>query len=130
MLTWLEDWLDKRAEKKYINAGANFGDAVSYSYLGECVGFKRMLSCWEKNEAKYAKRGFRTLSLDIFISYGGYGKPLVGLSERRAESEEPIFHAKIYKKVYYAPTPLLDLKKVMQTGEPQSGRYILPSTEQ
>lgn len=130
MPIWLESWLDRRAEKKYVNAGSNFGDAVSYSYLGECVGFNRMLRCWEKNEAKYVKRGFRALSLDVFISYGGYGKPLVGLGERRAKNEEAIFHAKFFRELHYAPIPLLDLKKVMQTGQPQSGTCTLPSTEQ
>ena len=91
---------DKQVEKHYVKAGAIFGDAVSYIYMGECVGFEKLLAKWAKWEAEYVKRGYRTLPVDDFVSYGGYGAPLKDLGVKRTDGEEPVFHAKIYREVY------------------------------
>ena len=31
---------DKSVQQKYVDASTSFGDAVSYSYVGEIVGFR------------------------------------------------------------------------------------------
>lgn len=65
-------------QSRYVNAGGNFGDAVSYaSGIGECGGFELLLSHWESWEEEYARRGMRTVSVDRFIAFGGYGEPLM-----------------------------------------------------
>lgn len=122
---------DKSVQQKYIDAGASFGDAVSYSYAGEVVGFQEMLKNWEAWEEEYARRGFRTISLDAFINFGGYGEPIDHiLNKKRDEKEQPILHAKKFKeKTGGKIKPVLDLKKMIADEKPQSGKYTLPSTE-
>lgn len=117
---------DAQVEKRYINTGNIFGDAVSYLYMGECVGFERMLARWEKWETEYARRGYRTLPLDTFIDCGGYGVPLRGIGVKREEGEAPVFHAKIYRGQYLGKMqPAIDPSK----PEVQEGTYTLPSTK-
>ena len=135
VISWLYDlWVkrlsDKEVEINYVEAGADFGDAVSYAYMGECQGFEKMLSDWTKWELEYSARGYKTISLDDFIEYGGYGKPLKGLGVKRKPEEEVILHAEIYRKKYSDKSkPVIDLKKIIETGEAQFGTYILPSTK-
>ena len=70
------------------------------------------------------------LSIDDFIDFGGYGKPIDNLLEQRlGANEKVILHAEIYRMYFLGKTsPALDLGKMMQDGEPQSGTYSLPST--
>lgn len=118
-------------EKRYVKSGAIFGDVVSYLYMGECIGFEKLLDDWAKWENEYAKRGFRTVSLDRFIEFGGYGKPIDDIiGQKRYEREEPVFHAQIYRDNFLAKVaPVLNLEKLTKDRQPQFGRYILPSTE-
>lgn len=133
---------DKQVEKRYAEAGRVFGDAVSYIYMGECVGFEGLLAKWAKWEKEYAKRGYRTIPIDDFIEYGGYGKSLTGLGMRWEQNEEPIFHAEIYREHYLGKiSPAVNLQKLMKpeshdpnSTEPpepkmQMGTYFLPSTK-
>lgn len=122
---------DKLIKDRYVEHGKDFGDAVSYIYMGECIGFEGYLNTWAKYESEYANRGYRTISLDDFISAGGYGKSishLVGV--KRNEDEKPVLHAEIYREKYLGKVhPEIDLNKVME-GEIQHGTYVLPSTKE
>lgn len=121
---------DKSVENKIVRAGTEFGDAVSYIYMGECVGFKKMLRRWTRWETEYARRGYRTISLDAFIECGGYNTPIEGLGVKRNEHETPRFHAQIYKEKFLGKVrPAKDFEEVIRTSRPQSGTYRLPSTE-
>lgn len=122
---------DKLVEKFYVNAGKMFGEAVSYIYMGECVGFEYLLTKWEKWEAEYARRGYYTVPIDYFIECGSYGKPLSGLRVKRSEGEKPIFHAKIYREVYFGKIPaVVNIAELTQSGaKPRLARYFLPSTK-
>lgn len=129
---------DKNVEKRYVRAGGEFGQAVSYLYMGECIGFKNLLSKWQKWEAEYARRGYRTLPIDDFIEYGGYGKPLEGLGVKRNENEKIVSHAQIYRRLYLGRIqPAIDFEKMARPLEPgetpasriQMGTYIVPSTK-
>ncbi|NTV23484.1 MAG: hypothetical protein HGA85_03855 [Nanoarchaeota archaeon] len=124
-------WPDPVLEKKYVAAGAEFGDAVSYIYMGECVGFEGMLNTWDVWEREYARRGYRTVSLDAFVELGGYNTPLGdAIGKRREAGEEPIYHAQIYRKQYLGKIePAVDLEKMMREGGTQAGVYLVPSTE-
>ena len=124
-------WMsDKRVEKNYVAVGAWVGDVVSVA-IGEAVGMGRKVNQWEKWEQEYAIRGYRTVSLDRFIGLGGYGKSIDDvIGQKRMFEEEPRFHAKIYKdrylgKIQYA----FNFEKMMQDGQPQSGTFVTPSTE-
>ena len=95
---WLKSLSDKEVEANYVEAGSDFGDAVSYGYLGECLGFDGMFLSWARWELEYSKRGYRTLSLDDFIDHGGYGKPLEGLDKKRELDEQIILYAVLYQQ--------------------------------
>ncbi len=95
---WLKSLSDKEVENYYIEAGAEFGDAMSYDYLGKCHDFDSFFLDWARWELEYSKRGYRTISLNDFISYGGYGKPLKGLGVKRKEGEQIILYSVIYSQ--------------------------------
>lgn len=119
---------DKTVEKKYARAGEVFGDVVSYIYMGECVGFKRMLKSWARWEREYARRGYRTLILDAFVDSGGYGMALDGLGTKRGVDELPIFHAQIYAERFLGKIkPIINFEEMKRTRQPQCGTYFLPS---
>lgn len=136
MLKWLMNFFfrknDSQVEKAYLEAGRVFGDAVSYIYMGECIGFSKLLDEWAKWEKEYAERGYRTISLDAFVQYGGYGKKIENLNEVRDKGEDPIFHSEIYQKIYLGRiAPVLDMKALLKPGAShQMGTYILPSTKE
>lgn len=121
---------DEEVVQRYIDAGAIFGDAVSYIYMGECVGFEDRLKDWEEAEQAYAALGYRTISLDDFVSFGGYGKELQGLTVARDEGEAPIYHA-VYYRVHFLGrcSPVINFDEMMKTGEAQVGTYAVPSTK-
>ncbi len=118
-------------EKRYVHSGALFGDAVSYLYFGECPGFRNLLDKWEKWETEYALRGFRTISLDRFESFGGYSNSLDDvIGNKREPNEEPVFHAKIYRENFLGKiNPVINLKKIFSEDIPQVTPYNIPSTE-
>ena len=123
---WKFLMFNKSVEEKYVTAGRFFGFCVSYIYMGEPIGFKKFLAEWEKWEAEYARRGYRTISLDQFIELGGYGEPLKGLGQKREKGEKPIFHSKIYRYRY-----LGRIKPIINAtlGKVQVAEYVLPTTE-
>lgn len=117
---------DRKVKESYLDAGNLVGAAVSYSYMGEPIGFKRMVRRWESWEREYVRRGYRTISLDEFIESGGYGKPLPNLGTKREEGEEPVFHAQLYREHFLGKIePVIDPFKY----EIQTGFYVLPSTK-
>ncbi len=126
---------DEAVENRYVDAGSIFGTAVSYICYGECYGFAGLLRKWEKWEKEYARRGFRTLSLDTFINHDGYGSPLKGLGEKLEDDELPVFHAKIYRERYLGKIERVfdpfELIRSAEKGERRvvTGNYVLPSTE-
>lgn len=127
-------WLKNKAvEKHYSNAGARFGGDVSYIYMGECLGFRNHLKKWARWEKEYSGRGFRTVSIDDFIRAGGYGENISSLlGIKRAENENPVLHAELYRKTYLGDIgALVDLEKMQADGKQQffSGTYNLPSTK-
>ncbi len=122
---------DKQVEKRYVRAGSSFGFAVSLIYMGECADFAKRLKRWERWETEYARRGFRTLSIDAFIDNGGYGAPLKDLGEKRVKGEKQVFHAKVYRERHHGKIkPVLNLRALTRPGaKTQRGTYSLPSTE-
>lgn len=121
----------------YVTAGAEFGYDVSYLMAGKFFGFEKRLQNWQRWEQEYAKRGFRTISLDDFIRIGGYGDSSDELEGvRREKNEKPVFHAAIYNDNYLHvdPDDLYTVDDIHETGVPMmpvaiTGTYKLPSTE-
>ncbi|MEK7608327.1 MAG: hypothetical protein AAB495_02005 [Patescibacteria group bacterium] len=79
----------------YLRAGAIAGDIASYAACGDDAGaFDRWIKKLAKWEREYVRRGYRTISMSDFQSYGGYGVSLDGkVRAKRDVDEEPIFHA-------------------------------------
>lgn len=94
---------DKQVEKRYVKAGAKFGAAMSYVLMGKCYGFDTLYANWAKWELEYSKRGFRTLPLEKFINYGGYGAQLKGIGVHRAKSAQPVLYAKNFNVLSWLP---------------------------
>lgn len=119
-------------ERRYLRAGSEFGDAVSCIYMGECIGFKSLLNKLADWEREYARRGYRTVSINDFEKAGGWGASIDHLlGQKREQGEEPVFHAQIYKNVFLGKVkPAIDIGRLMATGEIQYGQYVTPSTEQ
>lgn len=122
---------DAEIEKRYLKAGTEFGDAVSYLYMGECVGFRSLFKRWQRWEALYAQRGYRTLPIDCFCAWGGYGVPLVNFGVRRMEGEQKVLHASLYEHTYLGKIrPALNVARLMSgTDGAEEGTYTLPSTK-
>jgi hypothetical protein len=121
---------DKEVIDRYVNYGLEFGDAVSYIYMGECVGFDKLLDAWEQSEREYSALGFRTCSLDDFIDAGGYGKELTDLGTPRDIDEEPVYHAAYYRATFFKKVgPAIDYGKLLKEGGVQHATYARPSTK-
>lgn len=103
-------------QKRYLRAGAEFGDAVSYLYMGECIGFEKLLDAWAKAEKRYASVGFRTLPVEVFVKLGGYGKKPDGVGVMRHANEKPVYHAELYRKYYLGKGPVLGEAKELPGG--------------
>lgn len=86
---------DRIVEWFYVRAGATVGDDESYWYLGRPFGWKKMLQRWARWERVYASRGFRAIPIESFIRFGGgYADHVVGLRQRRAPEEAPVYYAR------------------------------------
>ena len=115
-----------------MQAGAEVGDAISYAYMGECVGFDDMVKKWTTLEREYAARGYRTISVDDLIDYGGGYVASIDnlLGVKRNDDEEPIYHsdrfAKIREATFSQPNPVAE---AFATGKTVTGTYFLPSTK-
>ena len=120
--------------RRYLTTGADFGDAVSYIYMGECIGFGRMLKQWAKWERRYADLGYRTISLDRFVAFGGYGKSLEDvLKVKREKGETPVFHAELIaerRKENGSAERHSAITAILNGAESAAGTYDLPSTEE
>ena len=99
MFKWFKDLFKKSDEDlilEYIQAGGHLGDTLSYAYVGEVIGANKLLEKLIRLEQQVADRGYRTISVQDFISYGGYGKRIANLVKR--EDDEPIYHALNYRE--------------------------------
>ncbi len=117
---------DSGVEKRYVRAGAEFGDAASYLYMGECLDFRIHLLVWEDWEEEYAKRGYRTMPLDDFVEFGGYGKSIDHLlGKEREDGEDPIFYAKMFQEAF--PDEIPPAININSIQKPTSGTVYIPS---
>ena len=92
---------DGFVERIYLGAGAALGDALSYGldvFPGDGTRLSTLVNRWAKWEEEYSRRGFRTIDLERFVGFGGYGEPVKGfIGQRREEDEKPILYAKKYR---------------------------------
>ena len=99
---------DKLVNRLYVNSGIDVATSSNYLGLyfileeGEAVrAFERSIRKWEKWEKEYARRGYKTVSFDEFVSSMTDGKSLDNLlGKKHEENEEPIFHSVNFRKSY------------------------------
>jgi hypothetical protein len=84
-------------KRRYLAAGARVGDAESYSFMGEPGGIEFSMWRWRLWETAIIRRGYGTYSLDQFIDYGGWGRPLPKMM-KVAQGEESVKHSAIRTK--------------------------------
>ena len=81
-----------------------------------------LLDHWEKTEQAYAAMGFKTLSVDDFRSFGGYGidiEPLLRVP--RKAGEEPMFHAAYYRDHFLGTVSMSEAVSKAFQGEAAVG---------
>ena len=84
---------DKKLEEKYLSIGYWVGGALSYSHLGKPMGIRSKIRKLSRLEKEYSRRGYRTISIDDFISYGGFEKDINCLvGNKRDTDENPILY--------------------------------------
>ena len=117
--------------EQYLRAGALFGEALSYLYMGESVDFSKLRERWAMFERQYAALGYRTISVDDFIEYGGYGVLVDHLLRiQRRIDEPPVLHSEIFSMRYSGGfEPAIDIEHLLSDGKAQTGTYRLPTTK-
>lgn len=113
-------------QRRYLRAGGGIGDAVSYLYLGECVGFGDLLDEWQEAEHEYAAAGFRTLPIEVLSRFGGYGQLPEDVGRIRSIDEKAVYHAALYRKHFYGKPVPMDVES--RDGGVVTGHWLPPST--
>jgi hypothetical protein len=116
--------------KRNLSAESQIGYALSYMMNREFIESEGLLKRWDVWEAEYARRGFRTISLERFVQLGGYNQPVNDvLGLKRNSDEDTILHALIYRYWFiYKPTPTITFEIDYKSGL-SLVQHILRSTE-
>ena len=83
----LHYFFEKYLIEKYKSVGEDFGDAISYSFMGEIVGFNRLEKKFKKLEKKIIEKGYIPYTIEEFVNAGGYGHPLPELKKIPEKSQ-------------------------------------------
>jgi len=97
--------------KKYISVGEDFGDAISYSFMGEIVGFDSLEKKFKKLEKKIIEKGYIPYSIEDFVKAGGYGHPLPELKKY------PKYNKSQVLKIIDTNDKAISYSKEMQTSD-------------
>lgn len=71
-MTYINALVERFIVWRYVTVGMLWGCMLSYSYMGEPVGWKRVekrFLFWEKH---YVKLGYKAIEIDEFVTAGGY----------------------------------------------------------
>ncbi len=71
MKQYLAKLINRFIAWRYVRVGLDYGDAVSYLYMGKCDGFDSLQQNFKKWEKRYVGRGFIPIHFDVFVSVGG-----------------------------------------------------------
>lgn len=76
MFGWLFGHSEKTIVKQYYYWGCEYGDALSYWFMGKCVGFDKLEKKFQYWSKQYMALGYEPISVDDFVSAGGYGNDM------------------------------------------------------
>lgn len=82
-MNWFKEKYEQYVIKKYIQAGAEYGEALSYSHMGKCVGFDLLRFEFSKWERKIKDIGYKPYTMNQFVAYGAFGQNLPEIKKRR-----------------------------------------------
>ncbi len=92
---WVRLYTDRRVTRLYRQSSQSFAAALVDSLHGRNLMLPGCFLEWEFWEREYARRGFRTISLDALVQPYLYGsREKLGI--RRAPDEPPIYNAQDY----------------------------------
>lgn len=69
----------------YVEAGLDLGEADSYFFNGEPVGYRRTERRFKRWEKRYARLGYEPVPRSVWTGAGGYGKPFAHHLYRKPE---------------------------------------------
>lgn len=59
---------------KYVSTGLHWGDATSYDFMGEPLGYKSLCKKMDVWELEYEKLDYIPLDRERWVEAGGYGR--------------------------------------------------------
>lgn len=74
-MKFLKNLWSKVVVWRYTDLGLTYGDALSYSFMGECIGFKSLERKFKFWERRYVSLGYKPIEVDDWVTAGGYRGP-------------------------------------------------------
>lgn len=130
MISWIRNWREKRRHdsvcEKYRLLAGSIGDGLSMLGIGDpYIEVKRKMysvrdpelyHILNEAEEKYAELGYRIISLERWVDYGGWGISIDDVWRvKRDEGERPGYTT-FEPRDIPSPSPLVDI--VTKTGKP------------
>lgn len=118
---------DSYVQKRYVKAGADFGEMVIDLYMGKCVGFDEGFERWAFWEREHARRGYHTAEIDDFCDYAEFAADHSMIGRKRRSDELEVLYAEHSRQFFiegFHSTRFLEeaiSRKVVQ------GQYERPS---
>lgn len=103
MFSWYQRWRLKVLMRHYLGVGEKVGRMLSYSYMGEALGFKELLEALVKYERRYVDSGYRPVTINQWVRLGGWGEedPILGIL--RDSGELPTYPVAEFAATYQSP---------------------------
>lgn len=76
MINLIKLFLEKKLLNRYTEVGKDLGDAISYSYMGQICGFKKLKKKFVKLQNRIVAKGYTPYTINQLVDAGGYGNIL------------------------------------------------------
>lgn len=86
----LRNVYEKFIISRYKKLALQFGDALSYSFVGQIDQFDSLEKKFKKAQTKIISYGYIPYRAETLIRCGGYGEPLPALTKGSIEEVSPI----------------------------------------
>ncbi len=89
--------------RHYLGVGEKVGEILSCSYMGEALGFQELLVALVKYERQYVDSGYRPVTINQWVRFGGWGEeePILGVV--RDAGELPTYPVAEFSTTYQSP---------------------------
>lgn len=86
----LRNVYEKFIISKYKKLALEFGDALSYSFMGQIDKFGTLEKKFKKAQTKVISYGYVPYRAEVLVKCGGYGEPLPALMKGSIDEISPI----------------------------------------